>query len=110
MCRSIGWETASLHREEKMRRRSVFPSQYGGFGRQPVERVVEFDDVEVFRVIFQMPGSRKVGRVEATFPVGIMPTGCADVNAGGHRRLNGSRLQAGHTWYKRARPAAPNAH
>ena len=46
--------------------------------RLPVERIVQLDGVEVLRVVLEPTRCRKVFRIEATAPMPVLPSGCAD--------------------------------
>src|SRR5215467_12600921 len=78
-------ETAGFYCETEVSRCFPPPIFDGGFGRQPVEAVVDFDCVEVFRVPGQILSASQFFRVETTAPMLVMPSGGADPDLGCYR-------------------------
>ena len=60
------------------------PSLESLFFRQVVEGIVDFDRIEVLRVILEPLALWQIGGIEPFFPVVIIPSGCADSNIAIH--------------------------
>jgi hypothetical protein len=70
----MGDESAALGCEQKSGWRRIAPRGEAAFGRQTVERVVEFHRVELLDIEFEPSRGWKFFRIESAAPVLVMPT------------------------------------
>ena len=64
---------AAFYGKVKVERRGIPPSQQAGFRREFIERVIEFDGVEMLDVVGQHPGGGETRRIEIPHPMLVMP-------------------------------------
>jgi len=97
-------EAACLHSKAEFRWCCFAPSFHAGFGREAIKTVVDFDCIEMADVPTEILLGRKLGGIEISPPVTVMPAGSAYDHACGYRRPRSVHVAA----KKDVRPQANN--
>ena len=79
-------EAACLHSKAEFRWCCFAPSFHAGFGREAIKTVVDFDCIEMADVPTEILLGRKLGGIEVSPPVTVMPAGSAYDHACGYRQ------------------------
>jgi len=77
---NMGDKAIGFHRVEKIFRCLFVPILEGLLFWQLIESIVNFDSVEVFRIVLKPFAFRQLFRIEPSLPVGVMPAGSAYSN------------------------------